>query len=199
MWLRPPRASSARRRQMLAAFKAGELERDVVVVVRFQGPQRQWHARAAQADAAAGRLAGQGLQGGAGDGRAYERCLRQGARRHPCQPRGPGRRPAGASCAMATWCVWTPSPARLQALVDPRPNGPCPPDLQSLLGPRRGLEDNAHGLGRELFGGMRRNVTDRRTRRHHLVVMTHPRSACGASPSRGRRWWPGEAGSTAAT
>ena len=28
--------------------------------------------------------------------------------------------------------------------------------------------------------------------------VTHPRSACGASPSRGRRQWPGKAGSTAA-
>ena len=28
--------------------------------------------------------------------------------------------------------------------------------------------------------------------------MTPPRSAFGASPSRGRHWWPGEAGSTVA-
>jgi phosphogluconate dehydratase len=32
-------ASSIRRRPLLAAFKAGELERDVVAVVRFQGPR----------------------------------------------------------------------------------------------------------------------------------------------------------------
>ena len=33
----------------LAAFKRGELDRDFVAVVRFQGPKRQRHARAAQA------------------------------------------------------------------------------------------------------------------------------------------------------
>jgi phosphogluconate dehydratase len=47
--------------QLLAAFKAGELERDFIAVVRFQGPRAERHARAAQADAAAGRAAGQGF------------------------------------------------------------------------------------------------------------------------------------------
>jgi hypothetical protein len=52
------------------------------------GPARQRHARAAQADAAAGGAAGQGLQGGAGHRRPHERCVGQGAGSHPREPRG---------------------------------------------------------------------------------------------------------------
>ena len=59
------------------------------------GPARQRHARAAQADAAAGRAAGPRLQGGAGDRRPHERRVGQRAGRDPRQPRGAGRRAAG--------------------------------------------------------------------------------------------------------
>ena len=52
-----------------AAFRAGELDCDVVTVVRFPGPARQRDAGTAQADAAARRVAGPGPAGGAGDGR----------------------------------------------------------------------------------------------------------------------------------
>ncbi len=38
-WSKRRRGSSTTRKQVLAAFKAGELDRDVVVVVRFQGPR----------------------------------------------------------------------------------------------------------------------------------------------------------------
>lgn len=55
------------------AFKAGELNRDVVAVVRFQGPEGLRHAGAAPAHAAAGRAAGQGVSCGAGDGRPHVR------------------------------------------------------------------------------------------------------------------------------
>ncbi len=47
--------------QVIQAFKAGELDKDVVVVVRFQGPRANGNARAAQADAAARRAPGQGI------------------------------------------------------------------------------------------------------------------------------------------
>jgi len=59
------------------------------------GPARQRHARAAQADTAAGGAAGPRLQGGAGHRRPHERRVGQRAGRHPRQPRGAGRRPAG--------------------------------------------------------------------------------------------------------
>ncbi len=79
-----------------AAFKAGELDRDVVCVVRWQGPQANGMPELAQAHAAAGGVAGQGLQGGAGDRWPHEWRVGQGAGRHPCVAGGRGGWPAGA-------------------------------------------------------------------------------------------------------
>ncbi len=52
------------------------------------GPARQWHARTAQADPAAGRVAGQGLQGRAGHRRADVWRKRQDPRGDPRDARG---------------------------------------------------------------------------------------------------------------
>ena len=81
--------------ELLSAFKAGELERDVDLRRALAGPAGQRHARAAQAHAAAGRAAGPGLSRRAGHRRAHERGFRQGARRHSRVAGSGGRRAFG--------------------------------------------------------------------------------------------------------
>ncbi len=58
---------------VMKAFKAGALTRDVVVVVRHQGPRAERHAGAAQAHAGARVPAGQGVQGRARHRRPHVR------------------------------------------------------------------------------------------------------------------------------
>ena len=99
---RRPARVFADQHEVQAAFKAGELDRDVVVVVRFQGPARQRHARAAQADPAARRAPEPRLPRRAGHRRAHVGRERQGAVRDPLLARGAGRRRRSASCATAT-------------------------------------------------------------------------------------------------
>ena len=73
---------------VLRAFKAGVLDRDVVVVVRFQGP----HANG-MPELRAGGVAGQGLPRRACHRRSHVGRERQGARRDPCYTRSSaGRR-----------------------------------------------------------------------------------------------------------
>ena len=78
--------------ELHAAFRAGELDRDFVAVVRFQGPEGDRHAGTAQADAAARRPAGSRPSGGAGHRRPHVGRLGQGAVRDPCHARGGGGR-----------------------------------------------------------------------------------------------------------
>ncbi len=61
----------------------------------LSGPAGQWHARAAQAHAPAGRAAKPGLQGCAGHRWPHERRIGQGACCHPRYARGTGRWPVG--------------------------------------------------------------------------------------------------------
>ncbi len=81
--------------EVLAAFKAGELDRDVVVVVRFQGPRANGMPELHQAHAEPVGAAGPGPQRRAGHRWPHERRFGQGAGRHPPLARGCGRRSAG--------------------------------------------------------------------------------------------------------
>ncbi len=74
------------------AFKAGELDRDFVAIVRFQGPEGQWHAGTAQADDGSWRPAGSRPQGGARYRRPDVRRQRESSGRDPRDTRGIGGR-----------------------------------------------------------------------------------------------------------
>ena len=80
--------------EVLEAFKAGELDRDVRRRRPLPGAARQRHARAAQADADARRASGPRPPGRADHRRAHVGRERQGARRDPCFARSAARRPA---------------------------------------------------------------------------------------------------------
>ncbi|GAA2861839.1 hypothetical protein GCM10020220_058770 [Nonomuraea rubra] len=78
---------------LLKAFEAGELDgQDFVAVIRYQGPQRERHARAAQAHLAAGGAARQGPAGGDRHRRPHVGRVGQGAGGHPSVARGGRRR-----------------------------------------------------------------------------------------------------------
>ncbi len=114
--------------QVLTAFKAGELERDVVVVVRFQWPARQRHARTPQADPGTRGAAGQGLPRRFAHRRPHVGRERQGARGDPSVARSLARhrrhqRPARLSCRTVISCASARSPAKSLALVDEAESG----------------------------------------------------------------------------
>ena len=79
------------------AFRAGELDRDVIVVVRFQGPRANGMPELHKLTPPLAVLQGKGFKVALlTDGR-MSGASGQGARRHPRQPRGTGRWPAGAA------------------------------------------------------------------------------------------------------
>ena len=98
----PMRAASSRLRRACSTtsrtssmrLSATSSIRDVVVVVRFQGPEGQRHAGAAQADAGARRAAGPRPPGRAGHRRPHVRRVGQGPGRDPLHARGRRRRSA---------------------------------------------------------------------------------------------------------
>jgi phosphogluconate dehydratase len=139
---------------LLAAFKAGELERDVVCVVRFQGPRANGMPELHKLTPPLAVLQGRGFKVAlVTDGRMSGASGKVPAAIH-VSPEVLGGGPLGkvidgdvirldavqgtldALVPDATWAART--PAQITAAH---------------------AEDNAHGLGRELFGGMRRNVT----------------------------------------
>ena len=100
---RPRRWSSTTRPTSWPPSTAGALDgRDLVAVLRYQGPRRQRHARAAQADPGARGAPGPRAAGRRRHRRPDVRRLRQGPGRDPRHARG--RRTAGRSpgCATAT-------------------------------------------------------------------------------------------------
>ncbi|MBH9575604.1 phosphogluconate dehydratase [Inhella proteolytica] len=139
---------------MQAAFKAGELERDVVVVVRFQGPRANGMPELHKLTPPLAVLQGKGFKVAlVTDGRMSGASGKVPAAIH-VSPEALAGGPlaklrdgdlvrldavAGALQALVPEVEWE---ARELAQLDPA-----------------AAEDNAHGLGRELFGGMRRNVT----------------------------------------
>jgi phosphogluconate dehydratase len=73
--------------EFLRAFKTGELHRDMIAVVRFQGPKSNGMPELHKLTPALGVLQDQGYKG------AHVRRVGQGAGRHPCHPGKQGRRP----------------------------------------------------------------------------------------------------------
>ncbi|MBY0364749.1 MAG: phosphogluconate dehydratase [Burkholderiaceae bacterium] len=138
---------------MLAAFNAGELERDVVVVVRFQGPQANGMPELHKLTPPLAVLQGKGFKVAlVTDGRMSGASGKVPAAIHVSPEAlagGPLARLRDGDVVRV--CALT---GTLQALVDEV-------DWASRTAATLGADAadaNAHGLGRELFAGMRRNV-----------------------------------------
>jgi len=138
---------------MLAAFKAGELERDVIVVVRFQGPQANGMPELHKLTPPLAVLQGKGFKVAlVTDGRMSGASGKVPAAIHVSPEAlmgGPlGKLREGDVVRMDA------VNGHLIALV---PADEWAAREQAVISPEL-TEYNGHGLGRELFAGMRRNV-----------------------------------------
>lgn len=136
------------------AFKAGELERDVVCVVRFQGPRANGMPELHKLTSPLAVLQGRGFKVAlVTDGRMSGASGRVPAAIHCC----PEALAGGPLAKVRDGDV-----IRLDAVQGTLDvlEGDANFAARSVahLAPEQ-AEDNAHGLGRDLFGGMRRNVT----------------------------------------
>jgi phosphogluconate dehydratase len=138
---------------MLAAFKAGELERDVIVVVRFQGPHANGMPELHKLTPPLAVLQGKGFKVAlVTDGRMSGASGKVPAAIHVSPEAlagGPLARLRDGDVVRV--CAVT---GALQALVS---DTEWQAREVATLDPAE-AEVNAHGLGRELFAGMRRNV-----------------------------------------
>jgi len=139
---------------MLAAFKAGELACDVVVVLRFQGPQANGMPELHKLTPPLAVLQGQGFRVAlVTDGRMSGASGKVPAAIHVSPEAlsgGPLARVRDGDLIRLDAVAGT-----LQALV---PDAEWAAREPATLAPEQ-AEFNAHDLGRELFAGMRRNVT----------------------------------------
>ncbi|MBB4844849.1 phosphogluconate dehydratase [Paucibacter oligotrophus] len=138
---------------MLAAFKAGELERDVIVVVRFQGPQANGMPELHKLTPPLAVLQGKGFKVAlVTDGRMSGASGKVPAAIH-VSPEALAGGPLGRLRDGDVVRLDAVS-GELQALV--------PAEEWAAREPARITEaqalENGHGLGRDLFAGMRRNV-----------------------------------------
>ncbi len=135
------------------AFGAGELDRDVVVVVRFQGPQANGMPELHKLTPPLAVLQGKGFRVAlVTDGRMSGASGKVPAAIHASPEAlagGPLARVRDGDVIRLDAVAGT-----LDALVSPSDWAARP--LATLSAEQ--AEDNAHGLGRELFGGMRRTV-----------------------------------------
>lgn len=140
--------------QMLAAFQAGELERDVVCVVRWQGPRANGMPELHKLTPPLAVLQGKGFRVAlVTDGRMSGASGKVPAAIH-VSPEAAGGGPL--ALLRDGDVVRLDAPAgKLEALVDAAEWARRQPD--KLADARR--EENGHGVGRELFAGMRRNAT----------------------------------------
>ncbi|MCE4555827.1 phosphogluconate dehydratase [Pelomonas cellulosilytica] len=138
---------------MQAAFKAGELERDVVVVVRFQGPHANGMPELHKLTPPLAVLQGKGFRVAlVTDGRMSGASGKVPAAIHVSPEAlagGPLARLRDGDVVRVDGVAGT-----LQALV---PDAEWNARELAKLDPAEALV-NAHGLGRELFAGMRRNA-----------------------------------------
>jgi len=138
---------------MLAAFKAGELERDVIVVVRFQGPHANGMPELHKLTPPLAVLQGKGFKVAlVTDGRMSGASGKVPAAIHVSPEAlagGPLARLRDGDVVRV--CAMT---GTLQALVD---EADWAARDVVKLDPAE-ADVNAHGLGRDLFAGMRRNV-----------------------------------------
>jgi phosphogluconate dehydratase len=140
--------------QLLAAFKAGELERDFVAVVRFQGPRSNGMPELHKLTPPLAVLQGKGFKVAlVTDGR-----MSGASGKVPAAIHASPEALAGGPLAK----LHNGDRIRLDAVT-----GTLDVLLSDAEWAARPLamlkseqaEDNVHGIGRELFGGMRRNVT----------------------------------------
>ncbi|RQP25706.1 phosphogluconate dehydratase [Piscinibacter terrae] len=139
--------------QLLAAFKAGELERDLVAVVRFQGPRADGMPELHKLTPPLAVLQGKGFKVAlVTDGRMSGASGKVPAAIHV----SPEVLAGGPLGKVRTGDVirLDAVTGTLDALVDAAEWARR--EVATLSAEQR--EINAHGLGRELFGGMRRNV-----------------------------------------
>jgi phosphogluconate dehydratase len=138
---------------LLAAFKAGELERDVVCVVRWQGPRANGMPELHKLTPPLAVLQGKGFRVAlVTDGRMSGASGKVPAAIHVSPEAA-----AGGPLALLRDgdMVRLDAPAgRLEALVDPAEWAKREPMTMTVEQQR----NNAHGIGRELFAGMRRNA-----------------------------------------
>ncbi len=140
--------------ELLAAFKAGELERDVVCVVRFQGPRANGMPELHKLTPPLAVLQGRGFKVAlVTDGRMSGASGKVPAAIH-ASPEALGGGPL-AKVIDGDVIRLDAVQGTLDALV---PDATwAARDIAHITAAH--AQDNAHGLGRELFGGMRRNVT----------------------------------------
>ncbi len=139
--------------EMLAAFKAGQLERDFVAVVRFQGPRANGMPELHRLTPPLSVLQGKGFKVAlVTDGRMSGASGKVPAAIHVSPEvlaNGPLGKVRSGDLIRLDAVAGT-----LNALVDAAEWATR--EIGGLSAER--AHDNAHGLGRELFGGMRRNV-----------------------------------------
>jgi phosphogluconate dehydratase len=136
------------------AFKAGELQRDFVAVVRFQGPRANGMPELHKLTPPLAVLQNQGFKVAlVTDGRMSGASGKVPAAIHV----SPEALAGGPLARVRTGDVirLDAMNGQLEVLVDDAEWAARP---LATLDPAQ-AEDNTHGLGRELFGGMRRNVT----------------------------------------
>jgi phosphogluconate dehydratase len=136
------------------AFKAGELQRDFIAVVRFQGPRANGMPELHKLTPPLAVLQNQGFKVAlVTDGRMSGASGKVPAAIHV----SPEALAGGPLARVRTGDVIRLDAVngQLEVLVDDAEWAARP---LATLDPAQ-AEDNAHGLGRELFGGMRRNVT----------------------------------------
>ncbi len=138
---------------LLAAFAAGQLERDVVAVVRFQGPQANGMPELHKLTPPLAVLQGRGFKVAlVTDGRMSGASGKVPAAIHV----SPEALAGGALAKVRSGDVirLDADAGTLEARVDPSIwAGREPATIDPIQ-----ADDNAHGLGRELFAGFRRNV-----------------------------------------
>lgn len=143
----------ASQEELLAAFKAGELERDVVAVVRFQGPRANGMPELHKLTPPLAVLQGKGFKVAlVTDGRMSGASGKVPAAIHV----SPEALAGGALARVRDGDVirLDAVTGTLEARVDPAEWASREPARLT----EAAADTNAHGLGRELFGGLRRNV-----------------------------------------
>jgi phosphogluconate dehydratase len=139
---------------LLAAFKAGELDRDVVCFVRFQGPRANGMPELHKLTPPLAVLQGKGFRVAlVTDGRMSGASGKVPAAIHVSPEAlagGPLAKVMDGDLIRLDAVQGTLDALVSEATWDARSNAHIT---------AAHAEDNAHGLGRELFGGMRRNVT----------------------------------------
>ena len=138
---------------MLRAFAGGELERDFVAVVRFQGPRANGMPELHKLTPSLGALQKKGFRVAlVTDGRMSGASGQVPAAIH-VSPEALGGGPLGRVCT-GDMIRLDAVQGTLDAIVEPA-------EWRARELPRLSEEqsaENGHGLGRELFAGMRRNV-----------------------------------------